>query len=261
MSLYVPMDVKINSIMSETRDTKTFVLDYTLKHDPGQFVQVSVLGVGEVPISIASYSENYLELCIRNVGNVTNAIHQLEVGDKVGVRGPYGHGYPMQKMKDKDIVVVAGGTGVAAVRSVVEYLEKNRRNYHDISIFLGFRTPEDVLFEKDIARWGDKFNVNLTVDKSCEGWTCNVGLVTNILEKAPIDSGNAVAITCGPPIMLKSVIKVLQDKGFTDDQIYLSLERLMNCGVRKCGHCMIKSKYVCHDGPVFKYSEAKSLED
>jgi len=256
---YLPKLVKIIKVVKETSDTKTFTIDFKAKHDPGQFVEVSVLGIGEAPISACSYSKKYMDLCIRNVGNVTNAISKLKKGDKLGIRGPYGFGYPMHYMINNNITIIAGGTGVAPVRSVIEYIEQNRADFKDVEIFFGFRTPYDMLFKKGIARWQKKFNVHLTVDKPTKEWKYNKGVVTNLLTN--LSNENKVVVTCGPPIMIKFVIQTLEKLRFHDDQIYVSYERRMKCGIGKCGHCMIKGVYVCKDGPVFRYDIVRNLKE
>ncbi|MFH1722942.1 MAG: FAD/NAD(P)-binding protein [Candidatus Altiarchaeota archaeon] len=259
---FIPKQTKVLSVKDETEDTKLYRLLYPIKHDPGQFVELSLYNIGEAPFGICSYSKRYIEICVRAVGRVTNRLHDdIKKGDKVGIRGPYGHGWPINEMKDKDVLLVAGGTGLVPVRSVIEYIEQHRKNFGDITIFLGFKKPELILFGNDIKRWEKDFDVNLTVDETCRGWKCNVGLVTKYLEKARIPPQNRVVLTCGPPVMMKYVIQTLKNKHYADDQIYLSLERMMKCGFGKCGHCMIKEKYVCKDGPIFRYDEARVLED
>lgn len=261
MNHYIPKLAAIQDITKETSDTSTYRIKYPIKHDPGQFVEVSVLGIGECPISICSFSKSNIELCIRNVGNVTNTISKLKKGDKVYVRGPYGHGYPMQLFRKKNIVIIGGGTGVAPLRGVIKFIERNRKMFGKIDLFLGFRNPEDILFKNDIKEWKKKFNLQLTVDKADKAWKGNIGVVTTLLEAAKLSSENTIVITCGPPIMIKFVLQTLKKLGFADSQIYMSLERLMKCGIGKCGRCQIAGKRVCRHGPVFCYEEAKFLKD
>ncbi|MBW2999737.1 FAD/NAD(P)-binding protein [Candidatus Woesearchaeota archaeon] len=258
---YMPKIVKIEKVWNETDDTKTLRLNYPIKHEPGQFVELSVVGVGEAPFGICSYSDKYIDVLVREVGNVTHAVHNLKQGDKVGIRGPYGTGYPMHHMENDSLLIVGGGTGVAPLRSVVEYVRHNREKYKDIHLFLGFRDPKEILFKRDIKNWEKEFNLHLTVDKADKKWKGNVGLVTALLEKSGLNNHNKIAATCGPPIMIKFVIKTLKKMGFNDDQIYVSMERLMQCGMGKCGHCIVGGKYVCEHGPVFNYNDAKWLED
>ncbi|MBS1266161.1 MAG: Sulfhydrogenase 2 subunit gamma [Candidatus Woesearchaeota archaeon] len=263
MSEYEPKFYKIIEKTKQSSDTWLLKVKANLPHDPGQFFQVSVLNIGEAPISVCSYQKGVIDLNIRDVGGVTHALCNLKVGDKVGIRGPYGNGYPMQDMKNNEIVIIAGGSGFSPVRGVIEYVEQNPDDYNGITLFLGFRCPSEVLFKKDIENWINKFDVNITVDK-CEpedNWKKNVGLVTKILEESKITNKNKIVVTCGPPIMIKFVIKTLKKLGFNDNQIYVSLERMMSCGIQKCGNCLVGNKYVCKDGPVFNYQEAKDLVD
>ncbi len=258
---YAPKDYVIDKIEKQTEDTNIYTLNCDLNPDPGQFVEVSVPYLGEAPISVASNDPNKLELLIRNVGSVTNAIFKLKEGDKLGIRGPYGHGYPMDKMEGKDIIVAGGGTGVAPPMGVLKYIEKNQDKYGKVHIFLGFRSPQDVLFKKDIDRFEKSFSVNLTVDRADDTWTCDVGLITELMEKHDMDPKNKVVICCGPPIMIRCSIDQFKSRGFSDDQIYVSHERHMRCGIGKCGHCMIHGKYVCKDGPVFRYDEVNDVSE
>ena len=258
---YLPELVKIEKITKETEDTKTIRLRYAMEHKPGQFMQISLFGIGEAPFVICSSEKNHIEFCIRNVGNVTNALLKLKLKDKIGIRGPYGNGYPIEKLFKKNIIIIAGGTGLASPRALIQHIEHNKDKFGDVQIFLGFRTPDDILFRKDTEEWKKRFSLELTVDKAENSWKGNVGLITELIEKAKINKENTIVIICGPPTMIKFVVQLLQRIGFTDDQIYISLERLMKCGIGKCGRCMVKGKYVCKDGPVFRYDEAKLLED
>jgi len=260
MNHYIPRKARIIEKWSETPDTSTFRIKYPVHHCPGQFVEVGVLGIGEAPVSICSYSQNYVDLCIRNVGNVTNHITSKNKGDTVHIRGPYGKGYPMKEFIGKDVIIVGGGTGVAPLRSVLQYIIGKRSRFLDISLFLGFRSPEDILFKRDMLLLKKSFNLTITVDHAGKNWKGLKGIVTAPLEKARINP-NAKAILCGPPIMIKFVLQTLLKKGLKEENIYTSYERLMHCGIGKCGHCMISGRYVCKDGPVFRYDIAKKMID
>lgn len=260
-NIYFPRQAKIEKIFPETADTRTFRLASPGPYLPGQFFQFGILGVGESPVSVASYSKEYVELCVRNVGNVTSKIFALKEGAKAQIRGPYGNGYPIKDLAGANLIVIGGGTGVAPLRSVLRYVEANRKQYSSVDVFFGFRTPDDILFRKDIERWKELFNLRLTVDKQATGWKGNVGLVTDALQKADLPKENSAVLFCGPPIMMKFAVKQLLQAGFDEAQMWVSYERMMKCGLGKCGHCMVQEKHVCADGPVFNYSEARLLEE
>ncbi len=264
--LYIPQKAEIIKITKETKDIWTFRLKTDMKYRPGQFVQISVPLVGEAPISICSYAEGYMDLNVRAVGRVTHALFKLKEGDLMHIRGPYGNGYYVNNFEQKNVIIIAGGTGVAPIKGVINYIAKYREKFGRVDLYFGFRTPYDVLFRDELfsAEWSEKFNVHLTVDRieGCKDWSCDVGLITKLLdEKKPKVDPNTVAVVCGPPIMIKYVLPKLESYGFKDSQIWMSLERMMKCGVGKCGHCMIGGKYVCKDGPVFNYSVVKTLPE
>ncbi|MBT4540479.1 anaerobic sulfite reductase subunit AsrB [Candidatus Woesearchaeota archaeon] len=257
---YLPKKVKIIKIMNETDDTKTFRVSFKIDHDPGQFVNVSVLGIGEAPISFSSHSNKFVDLCIRNVGNVTNAIHKKKIGDYLWIRGPYGKGYPMKKFHNKDIILVGGGTGVAPLIGAVDYIEQNLNKFDNVKLFFGFRHDKAILFKRNFKKWGKLFDFDFTLDCKSKELKCNTGVITKLIEKADIKS-NTIAIVCGPPIMIKFAVKSLLTKGIKEENIYISFERLMSCGIGKCGHCEVGGKYVCKNGPVFSYDIAKNMTD
>lgn len=257
---YIPQKFRIMGITKETHDVKTFRMDCRMSLMPGQFVEVAVLGSGECPISVCSSSDSYIDLCIRDVGNVTKAIHSKKKGNHLWLRGPYGKGYPMQDMYCKDVLLIGGGTGVAPLRGAMEYIEKNRSLFRDVKLFFGFRMPHDILFRKDMMRWDRKFDLNVSVDRQEKGWKGEVGFVSAMIDRANIKKDSA-AIICGPPVMIKSIMQSLAAKGIAEDNVYISFERLMSCGIGKCGHCELGGKYVCRHGPVFRYDQAKTMMD
>ena len=265
---YLPKKVKILSVTKDTNDISTFRLNYPIQNKPGQFVEVGVLGIGECPISFCSYSKKHTDLCIRNVGNVTNAIHKKSKGEYLVVRGPFGNGYPMEQISEEhvsrnlknELILIGGGTGAAPMRSVIDYVEQNRKKFGKVSIFFGFRNYENILFKKDFKRWSKLFNFQFTLDCSTNKLKCNTGAVTLLLEKAKF-SENTKVLICGPPIMLKFIMPVLMAKGIKEQNVFISFERLMSCGIGKCGHCELNGKYVCKHGPVFRYDEAKNFAD
>ena len=264
-SPYKPQEVKIIEYVRETADTFTIKLDWKLKHEPGQFIFCSLPGIGEAPISICSYSDEYIELNIREVGNVTKKLANLKKGDKLLVRGPYGKSYPMEKFKGHDVVIIGGGCGVAPLKGSIEFVEKYRENFKDVSLFFGFRTPEDVLFKRKLDVWKKKFNMHLNFDKvenkSKVCYDGSEGFVTQSVANSIKKPNNTVVFICGPPIMIEKVSEILLDKGFKEKQIYISAERLMYCGIGKCGRCMIHGRYTCLDGAVFRFDELKDYKD
>lgn len=260
---YKPEPKKVIYYKEESSDSFTIRLDWKLEHGPGQFIFCSLPGIGEAPISICSYSDDYIELNIRVVGNVTQALSRIRVGDELLVRGPYGTSYPMEEMLKKDIYIVGGGCGVAPLKGVIEYIERYKERYGTIYLCLGFRSPKDTLFLERLKTWMDIFDVNVSYDK-IDSDTCiraREGFVTQLVENIVNNKDNAVALLCGPPIMIDKTVEILLEKGFSKSQIYLSAERLMYCGLGRCGGCMIHGKYTCLDGPVFRYDQLRGADD
>lgn len=267
---YIPMKARVEEVWDETRDIKTFrlkLLDGKFKFSPGQFVEVSIFGVGEAPISIASDPdvEDYIELSVRRVGNVTGALFRIGKGGIVGIRGPYGRGWPLEECKGRHILVIGGGCGGGALRSAILYLLKNRNRYGDVEILYGARTPSDVMYLREFEEIAEKelCRVMLTVDYVPEGvvWHYSKGLVTSLFDKIGVDPRMTSVFICGPEVMMKYAVRELLSLGFEARSIYLSMERRMKCGLGLCGHCQIGSKYVCLDGPVFSYEEIAPLPD
>ena len=225
---------------------------------PGQFVEVSIAGIGEAPISISSSpTQKGLELVIRNVGCLTKAIHQLDVGDKLGIRGPYGSTYPVEESKGKDLVFICGGIGLVPQRSFIRYALDHRADYGNITVLIGTKCHDMRLFREEIALWEDRKDMTVmeTIDESHECWNGNVGVVTTLIPKVEGNLPTSKVLVCGPPIMYKFVLMALAEADVPASQIYVNLERRMKCGVGKCGHCQINELYVCQDGPVFRYGD------
>jgi len=236
-----------------------------LGHKPGQFVEVSVFGAGEAPISVSSSptKKGSFELVVRTVGNVTAALHELKEGDRVGIRGPFGTLFPTEAAKGKDVLVVAGGIGLVPARSFINYLLDNRADYGRLIILFGARTPSDRLFTDELSQWATRKDVELleTVDRADASWKGNVGVITTLFPKCTIDPARTICAIVGPPIMYKFTIIEAKKKGLADENIFMSLERRMKCGIGKCGHCQIDHLYCCKDGPVFTYAQVKELSE
>ena len=235
-------------------------------HMPGQFAEVSIPGIGEAPISISSSPtrKGSFEMVVRNVGNVSGALHRLSAGDKVYIRGPFGTTFPVDDaMKGQDLLFICGGIGLVPVRSAIQYVLDNRDDYGRVMILFGAKTPRERLFTDEFDEWRSAKNVTLleTVDHRDEGWSGPEGVITTLMPLVKVDETRTIAIICGPPIMYKFVITELLKCKVREDQIYLSLERHMKCGVGKCGHCQVNNIYVCQDGPVFKFSDINDIEE
>lgn len=237
-----------------------------LGHNPGQFVEVSVPGIGEAPISVSSSPTQRpgFQLVVRNVGNVSRAIHGLAPGDKVGIRGPFGTSFPVEDgMQGRDVLFICGGIGLVPVRSAINYVLAHRAHYGEVTILFGARTPADRLFVDEIEAWRSRDDVTFreTVDHPDEHWQGQVGVITRLIPPLKFDPRRTVAVVCGPPVMYKYVILELWWKRMPNDSVYVSLERRMKCGVGKCGHCQINGLYACQDGPVFKFSEISEVRE
>jgi len=238
--------------------------DGDLDHEPGQFVQVELYGVGEAPISVCSSptKRGSFELTVRSAGRLTKHMHSLGKGDWLGIRGPFGKPFPVKLMTGNDLLFVAGGLGIAPLRSLINYVMDNRREFGKVDILLGCKTPTDMLFGDEIKDWQKRLDVNFscTVDRSAPDWKGNVGLITSLIPGVTINPEKTFGVVVGPPIMYKFVIAELLKKNLPEKQIVLSLERHMKCGMGKCGHCQIdhpKNYYCCKDGPTFTYEEVK----
>ncbi len=268
-SIYLPSLAEIVRTEQLTKMEKLFEIKLQngqeLGHQPGQFVEVSLFGIGEAPISVSSSptQKGSFELAVRAVGNVTKTLHTLNRGAMLGIRGPFGKGFPIEEMKGKDILFVAGGIGLVPLRSLINYVLDNRSHFGRVFVLFGAKTPAEQLFLDELAKWRQSKDMEYweTVDRSDGQWQGNVGVITTLFPKITVDPQKTIAVIVGPPIMYRFAILEAQVKGIPDDQIIVSLERRMKCGVGKCGHCQINHIYVCQEGPVFSYAKIKDLKE
>lgn len=264
-NIYVPETAEVVRVQKMT-DTETFFEvrlpgGRDLGHAPGQFVQVSLLGIGEAPISICSspLKKGSFEMVVRRVGNVTEAMHKLAPGAKLGIRGPFGKGFRVEDYENRDTVFVAAGLGLPPLRSLINTLidTKNRKRFGRIIILYGCKSPAEFLFNEERKGWESRKDIeyHVTVDRAAPGWTGNVGVITTLIPELTLDLAKTAAVIVGPPVVYKFAILALRSKGLRDEQVWVSLERKMKCGVGKCGHCQMNNLYVCQEGPVFRYSD------
>ncbi len=232
---------------------------------PGQFVEVSVFGIGEAPFSVSSSPTrgDAFELCIRRVGDVTSALERLALGEHIGIRGPLGRGFPLEQMRGRNVLIIAGGLGIVPLRSLITNILDEREDFSNVTILYGCKTPKELLFRDELNRWQAREDIDfrITTDIAEPGWKGNVGPVTTLFRRLAVDPRNTVPVMVGPPVMFKHVVKQVLACGIPEDRIILSLERRMKCGIGECGHCQINGIYVCQDGPVFTYAELKRLEE
>jgi sulfhydrogenase subunit gamma (sulfur reductase) len=267
-NVYLPHLAKIIEIKEEVsgaRAIKTFRTVFVdgggFEHRCGQCAMLSVFGKGESMISISSAPQvkDYLQFSILKMGRVTTALHEMEPGDIIGIRGPYGNGFPVEDWKGKNIAFIGGGIGLAPIWSVLQTALLRRSEFGNLSLIYGARTSKDIVFKDELRALKDQMPVHLSIDVAEPEWQEFVGFVPqNVLDKKP-SPANSIAITCGPPIMIKFVIKALKDLGFEDGQVYTTVENKMKCGIGKCGRCNIGFHYVCKDGPVYSWAELKKL--
>jgi len=265
----VPEIATIEEIKDEIVDVKTFYLrfdnkeiDGNFKIKSGQFIMCTVFGAGEFAVSLPPSPENdRFHITVRKIGKVTNALHDLEVGDKVGVRGPFGNGFPFEEIKGKNVIYVAGGIGLIPLRSSIVHVLQHRNEFGRILLLYGSRSPQDLMYKYMMEQWQkiEGFETFITVDNGTPEWKGNVGIITTLFNKVEIPVENTVAFVCGPPVMFNAVIKELMQRGIKDDMIISTLERHMKCGVGKCQHCAIGRTLVCTDGPVYTYRQIKIL--
>lgn len=266
-NIYQPLEAVIEDIKEETSAIKTFTLrpKENFSFAAGQFIELTIPGIGEGPFTPSSDPgvKEKIDVTIMRAGRITAKLHSMKKGDSVGIRGPYGLGYPLDKFKGKDIVIVGGGVGLAPLRSLLFGLFSDIHSYNKVILRYGSRSPADIVYKNSLPEWGnkEKVDVSVSVDVGAPEWSGRVGLVTTILDGMPADLNKAVAIVCGPPIMMKFVTLKLLDLGFKPEDIYLSMEKNMSCGLGKCGHCRVGSYYACKDGPVFTYDKLKDMHD
>ena len=229
---------------------------------PGKFYEISIPKYGESPISVSGYGEDYIDFTIRNVGKVTSELFNYKIGDNLFIRGPYGNGFNVNLYEGREIIVVAGGSGLAPVRGIVEYFYHNLDKCKSFKLIAGFKSNDDILFKEDIKKWSEKLDIIITVDKADKDYNGNVGLVTKYIPKLNIDDiNNTSAVVVGPPMMMKFTVAEFLKRDLAEHNIWVSYERKMCCGIGKCGHCKMDDTYICIDGPVFDYSYAKNLVD
>jgi sulfhydrogenase subunit gamma (sulfur reductase) len=272
-TIYVPDIARITRIekLSPTEKVFKIVFDDEEKRKnfsfkPGQFVELTIFGLGEAPFSIVSNPTNrdFFKLCIRNAGSVSGALHRMEEGSRVGIRGPFGNGYfPYEKMKNHNVLLIAGGLGIAPLMSLIRYILHFREEYKEIMIIYGAVNPRSILFKNEIQYWSKRGDISIcmSVDNPDDKWTGEIGVCTGLIPRVNFPPDDTYAVVCGPPVMYKYVIIELEKKNIKPENIYLSLERRMECGVGKCNHCLVGNKQACVDGPVFNLWEIRNLKE
>jgi NAD(P)H-flavin reductase len=271
---YVPVNMRVERIVVEDTDKalRTFDLAFVDEEEgkrftymPGQFCEFSILGKGESPFGIASSptEPGFLRFTVSRTGSVTEEIHYLREGDIVGIRGPLGNYYPVEKFKGGNIVIIGGGFAFTTLRSLIVYMLEHRQDYGDMTVIYGARNPDLFLYKDELAEWQkrDDLTLHLTIDNPVEGWTGMTGFVPTVTREVAPGTENAWVVVCGPPIMIKFTLPVLAELKFPDARVYTSLERRMKCGIGKCGRCNIGSKYICIDGPVFSMEEIGEIPE
>jgi len=269
ISNYVPSTARIVQVEQFTEKEKHFLFEMEdgTEQDwkAGQFYEVSAFGIGEAPISIcaAPAGDARVEMCVRATGNVTNALHKMEAGQTVGLRGPFGNGFDMKEAAGRDLLFAAGGLGLAPCRSFIQEALKNRDQFGRVIIMVGFRSPKEMLFTPEIAEWQKRHDIEfmLTVDRGDESWTGHTGVITTLFEDVQIDPTKTTAFIIGPPVMFKFTVLEVLARMVPESRIICSLERRMKCGLGKCGHCQIRNVYVCQEGPIFTYQQVKRLRE
>lgn len=264
----IPQLYKISSHNDETEDTFTIQLhpvdnDTNFEFKPGQFCMLHAFGIGESAISISGDPKikNVITHTIKKLGSVTKILEALNLGATIGVRGPFGEPWPIQESVAKNVVIAAGGIGLAPLRPVIYHIQANRDKFKKVWLFYGARSSKDLIYEAEIAEWRQRgdIDIHMTVDKGTLLWRGSVGTVTSLIEKIGVEANNTVAMVCGPEIMIYFTVLCLEKMGLSKEAIYVSMERNMQCGIGYCGHCMCGAKFICKDGPVLKYTDAEQL--
>jgi sulfhydrogenase subunit gamma (sulfur reductase) len=264
---FVPEIGRITKVVEETPTIKSFrvVLENQQQFcfEPGQVAQLSLFGVGEATFVINSPPTrmDYLQFSVMKAGEVTERIHQCKEGDPIGIRGPLGNWFPYDEMKGKDIYFIGGGIGMAPLRTLLLYMLDNRKDYGAITLLYGARSPQDLCYQEEVKEWASRKDMELilTVDREFPDWDKRVGLVPNVLKELAPDPKGKIAITCGPPIMIRFTLQALAELGYKDEQVITTLEKKMKCGIGLCGRCNIGTSYVCVDGPVYSLAQLKKL--
>ena len=268
-SIYLPEPATVVKVEQMTATEKLFELRLNsgreLGHQPGQFIEISVMGIGEAPISISSSptKKDGFQLAVRQVGRLTGALHRLTAGSHVGIRGPFGTNFPIEEAKGKDLLFVGGGIGLVPLRSFINYVLDNRDDYGRVIILFGSRNPAERLFRDELDEWTKRDDIEFleSVDRADDSWKGNVGVITTLFPKFEFEPDRTVCTIVGPPVMYKFVLLELEQRNVPHENMFLSLERRMKCGVGKCGHCQIQDLYACKDGPVFRYSDISDYRE
>jgi sulfhydrogenase subunit gamma (sulfur reductase) len=268
--LFLPRVATIHGVRDETPDTKTFALALrdagehaAFDFRPGQFLELSVFGIGEAPFCVASSPtrKTFLETTVRRTGRVTDALHVLGPGDEIGLRGPCGNGFDVEAARGRDLLFVGGGIGLPPLRGLIWFVLDRREEFGRVTILYGARTPSDLVYKDELREWSTRSDVELhvTVDKGDADWTGNVGMVPTLFDRTELRPKSTLAYVCGPPIMIKFVVQDLLMRGFAEESVISTLERMMQCGVGKCNHCAVGHRTICCDGPVFNFRQIREL--
>lgn len=262
---YQPVKAQIKEVISETPTIKTFrlQLEEPLEFATGQFIQLTVPGVGECPFTPSSKpgKTKDMDVTVMKAGTATEVLHTKKAGDILAVRGPYGNGFPLDKLRNKELLIVGGGCGMAPLRSLFLEISGDRESYPRVVVLYGCRTPQEVLYKDSFGDWKDQMEMYRTVDEGTPEWEEGVGVVTALFNKIKVDTKACVAVVVGPPIMMKFAALELEARGISDDRIFVSLEKNMTCGFGKCRRCITGHFYVCKDGPIFAYKDIKNIPD